>query len=146
MSEQQNLQSICEANERRLVAVLERAGWSLRDVDLDFTGEVPRVAIHAIRHDGWRVSACSDGLGRAMVEVFQQETVSVVADRQGSRKFLADAISDRFIGRRRFIGARQMMRGLCEYLCDNALRPILLAEVKSAWGAIMSSRVRIGAS
>jgi hypothetical protein len=35
------------------------------------------------------------------------------------------------------------MRGLCAYLTDNALHPVALADMRSAWAALMQAPARI---
>jgi len=52
-------------------------------------------------------------------------------------------VDDHFLGRQRFEGARSMMRGLCLYLTDNALDEVALADMRTAWAAVMQAPARL---
>ena len=52
----------------------------------------------------------------------------------------ADAMRDHI--RQRFEGARSMLRGMTNYLVDNASSPIALADMRSAWAGVMSAPVK----
>lgn len=125
------------ASQTALVAVLERAGWSIDFIDLDLTGPSAVASIRIRRHDGLQVDARVDHVGRATMERSRRE---VVARAIGG----SDVIGISFIGRTRYEGPRQMLRYLCAYITDNALRHACLSDVRSAWAAVMSAPTSIG--
>lgn len=128
-----------------LLRTMDRAGWSLDWVDIDLTGTAPKVEIRATRHDGLWVRAYIDHLGRATIERFQRErSLGVQRNKKaGARMPMAPMIDDHFMGRQKYEGGRSMMRGLCAYLTDNALHQVELADIRSAWGALMQAPARI---
>lgn len=126
-----------------LLRVMDRAGWELAWVDLDLTGAAPRLEIRANRYDGLWLRAYMDQLGRATVERFQRERSLGMAMNQKGRRPMAPLVNDHFLGRQRYEGARSMMRGLCQYLTDNALHSIELADMRAAWAALMQAPARV---
>jgi hypothetical protein len=128
-----------------LLRTMSYAGWTLDWVDLDLTGRAPILDIRATRHDGLWLHAYVDQLGQATLERFKRERSSGMPrnKKAGARMPTAPVITDYFMGRQRYEGGRSMMRGLCAYLTDNALRPIALAEMRTAWAALMGAPARI---
>lgn len=126
-----------------LLRTMDRAGWALDWVDIDLTGSAPRLEIRATRHDGLWVRAYVDQLGRATLERFQRERGLGMARNQKGLRPLVPLVDDHFMGRHRYEGGRSMMRGLCAYLTDNALHPVALADMRSAWAALMQAPARI---
>ena len=128
-----------------LLRTMDHAGWTLDWADLDLTGSAPRLEIRATRHDGLWVRAYVDQLGRASLERFQRErSLGVTRNKKaGARMPMVPLIDDCFMGRQRYEGGRSMMRGLCTYLTDNALRPIPLADMRAAWAPLMQAPARI---
>lgn len=128
-----------------LLRTMDRAGWALDWVDLDLTGSAPRLEIRATRHDGLWVRAYVDQSGRATLERFQRErSLGVPRNKKaGARMPMIPLIDDHFMGRQRYEGGRSMMRGLCAYLTDNAMRPVALADMRAAWAALMQAPARI---
>jgi hypothetical protein len=128
-----------------LLRTMNRAGWTLDWVDLDLTGRAPILEIRATRHDGLWAHAYVDQLGRATLERFKRERSSGMPrnKKAGARMPTVPLSTDYFMGRQRYEGGRSMMRGLCAYLTDNAVYPITLAEMRTAWAALMQEPVRI---
>ena len=128
-----------------LLRTMDRAGWALDWVDLDLTGSAPTAEIRATRYDGLWVRAHMDQRGRATIERFQRErSLGAMQNKKtGARIPLVPLVDDLFLGRQRYAGGRSMMRGLCAYLTDNALHAVALAEMRTAWAALMHAPERI---
>lgn len=126
-----------------LLRTMDRAGWALDWVDMDLTGSAPRLEIRASRHDGLWLRAYVDELGRATVERFRRECHLGMRGNEKGRRPLVPLVDDHFMGRQRYEGGRALMRGLCAYLTDNALHPVALADMRSAWAALMQAPARI---
>lgn len=126
-----------------LLRTMDRAGWALDWVDMDLTGTAPKLEIRASRYDGLWLRAYVDELGRATVERFHRERHLGMRNNEKGRRPLVPLVDDRFMGRQRYEGGRALMRGLCAYLTDNALHPVALADMRSAWAALMQAPARI---
>lgn len=129
----------------RLQLLLRRAGWELAFIDLDLAQEPPVAQIRVDRDDGRWVWARVDTLGRCTIETFQQERVLAMSSSTAGRRPLSPEVSDHFLGRTRPPGARAMLRCLIDYLADNALHPVALADARAAWAAVVLEPLRIGA-
>lgn len=129
-----------------LQMAMNSIGWEVRTMDIDLTGEMPRCTVEVHRDDGRWLYLRVDQYGRASMETWHREIrIGMQANRKpGARMAQSPQITDHFIGRRRFSGPRAMMRNLCYYIADNALRPVQLAGVKNAWRLVMSERTMIG--
>lgn len=129
----------------QLQQLLRRAGWELAFIDLDLAQERPVAQIRVDRDDGRWVWARVDALGRCTIETFQRERVLAMSPSTTGRRPLSPEVSDHFLGRTRPAGARAMLRCLIDYLVDNALQPVALADAHAAWAAVMVEPLRIGA-
>ena len=119
------------------------AGWEVDYVDLDLTGGAPKAEIKVRRHDGHWLWARVDQLGRCTLETFQRETSLGESACYGKRAPRCYRHEDHFLGRRRPEGARAMLRLMTDYIADNALYPVALADVRSAWAAVMAAPTRL---
>lgn len=129
----------------QLQLLLRRAGWELAFIDLDLAQERPVAHIRVDRDDGRWVWARVDTLGRCTIETFQRERALTMSPSTTGRRPLSPEVSDHFLGRTRPAGARAMLRCLIDYLADNALHPLALADAHAAWAAVVVEPVRIGA-
>jgi hypothetical protein len=127
----------------KLQRTMELAGWEVDYVDLDLTGSVPKAEIKVRRHDGRWLWARVDQLGRCTLETFQRETTLGESVCYGKRAPRCNRHDDHFLGRRRPAGPRVMLRDLTNYITDNALHPIALADVRSAWAGVMAAPTRL---
>lgn len=121
----------------RLASVMRRAGWEIEHVDLDFTGERPRVEIKVMRTDGRWLFATVDSHGRATIERFQRNMYLGHSSHAKGRVPMSEQIEDVFLGRDRYQGGRAMLRGLTAYIADNAIQPVALADIRAAWAGVM---------
>jgi len=121
----------------RLGNVMRRAGWEIDYIDLDLTAEQPKADVRINRGDGRFIIAKVDAQGRATMETFQR-TRSLGIDPKNKQARLAPQIDDQFLGRQKFEGARSMLRGMVNYLTDNATNPVALADMKAAWAGVMA--------
>ena len=125
-----------------LQRTMELAGWEVDYVDLDLTGNAPKAEIKVRRHDGRWLWARVDKLGRCTLETFQRETSLGESACYGKRAPRRYRHEDHFLGRRTPEGPRAMLRLMTEYIADNALYPVALADVRSAWAAVMAAPTR----
>jgi hypothetical protein len=132
---------------RRLQQLLERGGWNIDRMELDFTGERPQVDAMLTSHDGRRVYAKTVGSGTGFLERYGREEFlgHGVAVKPGARMARSPQVKEVFLGRQRYEGARSMMKGLVTYIVENAPHPLLLSDVKKAMGLVMSVPLRITA-
>lgn len=126
----------------KLNKVMRGAGWEVEYIDIDLTGEKPKVAIRVNRDDGRFLIAKVDSVGRASFETFQRERSLRMDGSTKGRRPLSPMIDDTFLGRQKFEGARSMLRGMVNYLVDNASSPVALADMKSAWAGAMAAPVQ----
>lgn len=127
----------------RLNRVMAAAGWEISYVDLDLTGAQPKVEIRIKRHDGRWLRACVDSIGRCTTETFQRERCLGMSRNTKGRQPLSPQIDDVFLGRRSHLGARHMLRDLTNYVTDNALHPVALADMRAAWAGVMTAPLRL---
>lgn len=128
-----------------LQQVMRAAGWEIEYVDLDLTQEKPKLEIRINRDDGRWLLARVDRFGRATMERFQRERTLGMPKNTAGRRPLSPQVDDVFLGRSRYEGARMLLRHLTSYVADNALRPVSLAAVRSAWALVMAAPLRIEA-
>jgi len=126
----------------KLNEVMRSAGWEVEYIDLDLTGEKPKAAIRVKRDDGRFLIAKVDSVGRASFETFQRERSLRMDGSTKGRRPLSPMVDDTFLGRQKFEGARSMLRGMVNYLVDNASSPVALADMKSAWAGAMAAPVQ----
>jgi N12 class adenine-specific DNA methylase len=127
----------------QLNRVMRDAGWEVEYVDLDLTGEKPTADIRVNRMDGRYLIARVDSVGRATIETFHRErSLGMTPNMKGPRP-LSPQINDVFLGRQRFSGARAMLRGMTNYLADNATNAVAIEDMRRAWGAVMESPTKI---
>lgn len=100
-----------------LSAALGQLGWECVQADVDLRAMKARLCLQ--HHSGRIVTLDADGSGRASVTREQQEWRTEHTGRRGDR-FLADRLGVAFLGRSRYPGIRSAMRGLADYLADNA--------------------------
>ena len=126
-----------------LQRVMQSAGWELKFIDLDLTGEKPKADIKIARDDGRWLLARVDSIGRVTVERYQRETSLGMSVNTKGRRPLSPQVNDVFLGRSTYPGARSMLRDLTGYIARNAQSPIALGTVRSAWASVMASPLRI---
>lgn len=126
-----------------LKRVMRDAGWEIEYVDLDLTGEKPTVDIRINRMDGRYLTARVDSIGRGTIETFQRERTLGMTQNTRGRRPLSPQVNDVFLGRQKFSGARQMLRGMTNYLADNSTSPVEIEAIRSAWGGVMGAPTRI---
>ncbi len=122
--------------------VMRSAGWEVEYIDMDLTAEKPKVDIRVNRDDGRFLIGKVDSIGRASFETFQRERSLRMDGSTKGRRPLSPMIDDTFLGRQKFEGARSMLRGMTNYLADNATGTIALSDLRSAWAGIMSAPVK----
>lgn len=114
------------------------AGWEIDFVDIDLTGQNPTVEVKVVRNDGRWLWARVDSIGRCTTETFQRERHLGMAPNQRGRRPLVPLVDDVFLGRSSHEGARSMLRYMTNYLTDNALHPVALADMRAAWAGLMA--------
>ena len=127
----------------RCQRTMSLAGWEIEYVDMDLTGQRPTAEIKVQRDDGLWLWARVDALGRCTTETYQRERALGMVKNQRGRRPLVPLVEDVFLGRRRHEGPRSMLRNMTNYLADNALRSVALADMRAAWAGVMSSPVRL---
>ena len=127
----------------RCQRVMALAGWEIEYVDMDLTGQRPTAEIKVQRDDGLWLWARVDALGRCTTETYRRERNLCMARNQRGRRPLVPLVEDVFLGRRRHEGPRSMLRNMTNYVTDNALRPVALADLRAAWAGVMSAPVRV---
>ena len=121
-----------------LVQALEQAGWRLTSAEIDTHASTARIEIKG----GDRLITLDARNGRATLtrEIVRIDTVRV--GRRGDT-CRVDRLHTTFLGRSRYDGLRSAMRGLANYLADNApiaALPIsdtrrLLAPLLTGWSS-----------
>jgi len=127
----------------KLQKVMSNAGWEINSIDIDLTGQKPIAEIKLRRYDNRLLWARIDVYGDCMIETFQRESRLGMDPRNKGRHPQVTLIDDVFLGRQRYEGARSMMRGMTNYLSDNALNPVALADMRESWAGIMSVPTRL---
>lgn len=131
----------------KLGRVMQAAGWEIDYVDLDLTGEKPKAEIKVHRGDGRWLWAKVDTQGRASFETFQRESGlgRQKGLKAGASAPLVPQRDDTFLGRQKFEGARSMLRGMTNYLVDNATNKVALEDMRAAWAPLLSDGATIQA-
>jgi hypothetical protein len=119
------------------------AGWEIAHIDLDLTRDQPKAEIRLERCDGRWLLARVDRQGRASFETFQRESYLGMSRNTKGPRPLSPQVDDLFLGRRHCLGARHMLREVTAYIADNSAAPVLLADVRRAWAAVMSEPIRL---
>ena len=123
----------------QLSRVMRSAGWEIEFIDLDLTGDHPKVDIKIHGANGRWLLARVDSLGRSTMETFHRErTLGMTPNTRGCRP-LSPQVTDTFLGRQKFSGPRQMLRVMTNYLTDNSARPVALSDMRSAWASAMAA-------
>ena len=122
------------AQVRALQHTLDRGGWTILAVEIDLVRSTARVEVK--RDDGLHVTLDarngSATLTRELVSLRRAEGPV------GSGRWRPERLHTEFIGRQRFEGPRAALRGLCNYLADNAIgAPMLRADVRKAMSLVM---------
>lgn len=125
---------------------MANAGWEIAYVDLDLTAARPTAEIKLERSDGRWLLARVDQLDRASVETFQRDRRLGMSSNTKGRRPLSPQVDDIFLGRRRCLGARQMLREVTSYIADNSTSPVQLADVRRAWASVMGLPLLLGAA
>ena len=108
---------LANENAQRALAVgLERSGWTLRACEIDLVRGHARVEVE--RFDGLLVTLDAEA-HRASITRERIGYETVLVGRRGDR-MPSQRIRMEFIGRQRYEGPRAALRGLCNYLEDNA--------------------------
>lgn len=127
--------------EQRLLATLERAGWTVASLEIDLAAGYAKVDLRGFNNR--LVTFFADGHDRASltVDLVGRETVSV--GRRGDRARV-ERVTSTMLGRQRFYGVRVGIRGLCNYLADNAPIPgrLTSGDVRNAFVALMDGQPR----
>lgn len=130
----------------RLSRVMRSAGWEIEFIDLDLAGDRPKVDIKIHGANGRWLLARVDSLGRATMETFHRErALGMTPNTRGCRP-LSPQVIDTFLGRQKFVGARQMLRVMTNYLTDNSVHPVALSDMRSAWALAMSAPTTVAIS
>ena len=130
----------------RLSRVMRSAGWEIEFINLDMTGDHPKVDIKIHSANGRWLLARVDSFGRATMETFHRErTLGMTPNTRGCRP-LSPQVTDTFLGRQKFVGARQMLRVMTNYLTDNSVHPVALSDMRSAWALAMSAPTTVAIS
>jgi hypothetical protein len=129
----------------RLNLLMQRAGWEVEYVDLDFTRDQPQAELKIKRDDGRWLWAKVDTKGRATMETFQREKYLGKTANVKGRVPLSPQVDDLFLGRQKTTGARSLMRLMTAYLADNALNPVAIEDMRAAWAGVMSAPTKFDA-
>ena len=126
--------------ERRLAIGLERAGWTILSLELNLAAGYAKIDLRGFNNK--LVTFFADRHDRASltVDLVGRETVAV--GRRGDRARVERVVST-MLGRQHFYGARVGIRGLCNYLTDNAPIPGQLtpAETRNLFRPLMGDGV-----
>ena len=129
-----------------LSRVMRAAGWEIEFIDLDLSGDQPKVDIKIHGTNGRWLLARVDSLGRSTMETFHRErTLGMTQNTRGCRP-LSPQVTDTFLGRQKFAGPRQMLRVMTNYLTDNSARPVALSDMRSAWASAMAAPTTLAIS
>ena len=123
----------------RLSHVMRSAGWEIEFIDLDLTGDQPKVDIKIHGASGRWLLARVDSFGRATMETFHRERTLGMTPNTRGRRPLSPQVVDTFLGRQKFAGPRQMLRVMTNYLTDNAPAPVALSDMRAAWALTMGA-------
>lgn len=129
---------------RELAAILARAGWEVRTLDLDLVAGRAVLEIH--RTDGRWLYLSADSIGRASVERWHREATVERCFGDGPQR---DGHRDQFLGRMRFEGPRAALRHLSRYVADNPApgwAEIEVGDVRGVLAPLMAVPVRVRGS
>lgn len=130
----------------KLSRVMRAAGWEIEFVDLDLTGDHPKVDIKIHNANGLWLLARVDSIGRSAMETFHRERgLGMTPNTRGCRP-LSPQVVDTFLGRQKFSGPRQMLRVMTNYLTDNSVAPVALSDMRSAWASAMATPTTLAIS
>lgn len=127
----------------RLQKVMRQAGWVIEYADLDLTGTTPTVEIKIYSAQGRHIMARVDSRGRCSIETFHRDVNLRMAENRRGRESLVRRSDDVFLGRTRHEGPRSMLRAMIGYLAGNAVHPVELRDMRTAWAGVMGGRVAI---
>lgn len=103
--------------ERRLAVTLERAGWTILNLEMNLSAGVAKIDLRGFNNR--LVTFYADGHNRASLTVDIAGCETVAVGRRGDRARV-ERLTTALLSRQRFEGARSGLRGLCNYLADNA--------------------------
>lgn len=129
-----------------LSRVMRAAGWEIEFIDLDLTGDQPKVDIKIHGANGLWLLARVDSIGRASMETFHRDRTLGMSPNTRGRRPLSPQVVDTFLGRQKFDGPRQMLRVMTNYLTDNSAAPVALSDMRSAWASAMSAPITLAIS
>lgn len=112
---------------RNLERRLEIAGWHVKEIDINVPDGRARIRITSF--DGVDVTLDAQH-GRASItrDFIGREEVAV--GRRGDRSRV-ERIKPEFLGRTRYEGMRQALRGLADYIASNSRAPLDRADVRN---------------
>lgn len=113
-------------------AILERAGWTIVNADLDTVRETLRLEL---RRDDLLVTFDARN-GRATTTRERVRSQTVTVGRRGDR-CPVDRLKTEFVGRQRHEGARSGLRWLTRYVADNSVRALPATDVRLAFAPIL---------
>lgn len=118
----------------RLVATLERLGWSLLTAEVNLVASSARVVLR--RNNGLVVTLAANN-GRTSIT---RERVRAVVETRGRRgdRYMAKVLRTELVGRTRHPdGIRSAMRSLCNYIEDNATTDVPRFTARRAFAALL---------
>lgn len=125
-----------------LQAVLQIAGWDIRFIDIDLTGDSPTFDARVERRDGLWVHARMDFLGRCTLERNRRHCwLGKPANARG-RIPLAPQVRDEFLGRISAPGPRALARSLSDYIANNS-DALTVEQMRNAWRPILNAGTRL---
>lgn len=109
--------TLADLHVRTLSHSLHGWGWECLQADLDLVAGKARIVLRS--YTGRVVTLDADGLGRVSITREQAESTTVLVGRRGDR-FRAERETHVFLGRARYDGIPSALRGLADYVADNA--------------------------
>lgn len=125
-----------------LQAVLQIAGWEIRFIDIDLTGDSPTFDARVERRDGLWVHARMDSLGRCTMERNRRHCwLGKPANARG-RIPLAPQVRDEFLGRISAQGPRALARCVSDYIANNS-DAMTVEQMRNAWRPILNAGTKL---
>lgn len=124
-------------SDRRLLRVLENAGWGILSIEIDLTREIARIELKS--HAG-RLVTFDARNGKATITTEQLCFETEGVGRRGDR-FLADRVRVRFVGRQRCgFGVRSGLKLFAEYLAENSPAQLVTADARNAMRCLLGGK------
>lgn len=116
---------VLNASQDALVHALWCGGWDLRTFEVDALNKTARIEI--CRHDGLLVTFDARN-GRSTITREATDIDAGAVGRRGDR-YRYERVSMRFLGRQKCDDVHSGIRALCDYIVDNAAKPMLVSTV-----------------